>query len=210
MSAPDWLVNLLATAMLAITALFAWRLAAARARQRPADYTSDAFHALAALAVAAMLANWTATLPRAAWAAVFAAGAVYFTLHWAHARTTGQAARGRDLADAATSAILVYMLLAGVAPSVLSRSTAGLYVMAGMPGMVKDNMIHYPALGMVLAVAAVGYVVVMLDRVSQGPHPAPLADGAPARPTPLTPRLAECGRLLLLATIAYAIFAKVV
>ncbi|MBC3839409.1 DUF5134 domain-containing protein [Streptacidiphilus sp. 4-A2] len=210
MSAPDWLVNLLATAMLAIMALFVWRLAVSRAWQRPADHTSDAFHALAALALAGMLVGWTATLPRAAWAAVFAAGAVYFALHWAHARTTGRAARSRDLVDAATSAVLVYMLLAGVAPSVLSRSTAGLYVMAGMPGMIKDNMIHYPALGMVFAVAAIGYVVVLLDRVSQSPRPAPLPDGAPARPTPLTPRLAECCRLFLLATIAYAIFAKVV
>lgn len=210
MSAPDWLVNLLATAMLAIAVLFVWRMAMARTSQRPLDYASDALSALTALALAGMLVNWAATLPRAVWAVVFAAGAVAFAVRWARARSTGGSAPGRDLVNTVTAVVLVYMLLAGVAPSELSRSTAGLYVMAGMPGMIQDNMIHFPALGMVFAIAAIGYVVVMLDRVSQrGPSPRS-GDAAQAVMTSLAPRLAECCRLFLLVTIAYAIFAKVV
>lgn len=220
MNAPTWLTDLLVVLLLAIAGFFVWRMAVATTWRRRADYPSDALHALAALAVAETQVKWIRTLPRPAWAAVFAAAAVYFAVVSvrAHRRADGIAARNRGAADSGLAVALVYMFTAGVAPSALSGSSAGTVVMAGMPGMMMDSTVHYPTLGLLLVVAAIGYTVVLLDRLSvarravvDGPGGAPLDPMDRPGPLPmLAPRAVECCRIALLLAVAYAILTKLV
>lgn len=220
MTAPDWLNVLLVVLLLAIAGFFVWRMAVANAWRRRADYPSDALHALAALAVAETQVKWISTLPRPAWAAVFAAAAAYFAAVALRARRAPNAAgrRNRSAADAGLAATLVYMFTAGVAPSTLSGSTAGSVVMAGMPGMTRDNTVRFPTLGLLLAAAAIGYTVVLLDRLSATrrtatPAPAGMPVDPMDRPGPLpmlAPRAVESCRIALLLAVAYAILAKLV
>jgi hypothetical protein len=219
MSAPTWLNDLLVIIMLATAAFFVWRMAVASTWRRRVDYPSDAVLALAAVAVAETQVKWLSAPPRPVWAAVFGVAAVYFAYRIYHARRTpaddAKDARNRDAFTAGLSLVLVYMFTAGVAPSTLSGSTAGSVVMAGMPGMMKDTTVRFPTLGLLLAVAAIGYTVVVLDRLSAiRPEPAELKAIDPMdRPGPLpvmAPRTLEAGRIALMLTIAYAILAKLV
>ncbi|HEV2635253.1 MAG TPA: DUF5134 domain-containing protein [Actinocrinis sp.] len=238
MNAPAWLPAILAAAMIAILAFLVWRMAVSRLVDGTADYESDAFYALAALAMGGMLVTWMHTLPRDVWAAVFAFAAVWFAARLVLARrrpvsTPAEAEAeveigagtgfGRLPAAAVTAGVLVYMLLAGVAPTTLSGSTAGQVTMAGMADMIKDVTIDYPAVGLVFVVAAVGYVVVLLDRLSLAGHGTSSTIGIDAAPTddpvddlepvvsgPLVPRAAEWCRIVLLVTMAYAMLATMV
>jgi hypothetical protein len=126
--------------------------------------------------------------------------------------------RNRSVADAGLAVALVYMFTAGVAPSEVSGSTAGSIVMAGMPGMMRDSTVRYPTLGLLLVAAAIGYTVVLLDRLSATRRAVPeTSAGMPAdpmdRPGPLpmlAPRAIECCRIALLLAAAYAILGKLV
>jgi hypothetical protein len=237
-NAPAWLPDILAAAMIAILAFLVWRMAVSRLVSRAADYEADAFYALAALAMGGMLVKWMHTLPRDVWAAVFALAAVWFAARLVLARrqpagtpagaeseaeTWTWTGLGRLPAAAATAAVLVYMLLAGVAPTTLSGSTAGQVTMAGMADMIKDVTIDYPAIGLVFVLAAVGYVVVLLDRLSLAGNSTmsipgtdaaqaddPPDDLEPLAFGPLAPRAAEWCRIVLLVTMAYAMLATMV
>jgi hypothetical protein len=230
-NAPAWLPNILAAVMLTIMVFLVWRMAVSRVWPRMPDYESDTFLALAALSMGGMLEKWMQTLPRDVWATVFAVAAAWFAVRAVLARRrppTGalivaETGRGRLMASTAIAVVLMYMLLAGVAPTTLSGSTAGQYTMAGMADMIKDVTIDYPAIGLVFAVAAIGYVVVLLDRLSLAGHGAtgtpeaavpptddPVDGPDPAFPGTLAPRAAECCRVALLVTMAYAMLATLV
>jgi hypothetical protein len=118
--------------------------------------------------------------------------------------------------NAAVAAVLVYTPLAGVAPSTLSGSTAGMVTMAGMPGMIVDSTERAPALGLLLVVAVIGGAVVLLYRLSAGaPACEPTTTALdpmdqPGPLPPLAPRLAGACRILMLVVIAYAILGKLV
>ena len=220
MNAPTWLTDLLVVLLLAIAGFFVWRMAVANAWRRRADYPSDALHALAALAVAETQVKWVSTLPRPAWAVVFAVAAVYFAVVAvrAHRASAAVSERNRGAANAGLAVALVYMFTAGVAPSALSGSSAGSVVMAGMPGMTRDSTVHYPTLGLLFVAAAIGYTVVLLDRLSvtrravvETPTGTPVDPMDRPGPLPmLAPRAVECCRIALLLTVAYAILAKLV
>jgi len=219
-NAPTWLTDLLVVALLAMAGFFVWRMVVANAWRRRADYPSDALHALAALAVAETQVKWVSTLPRPAWAVVFAVAAVYFAVvaFRAHRESDAVAERNRGAADTGLAVALVYMFTAGVAPSALSGSSAGSVVMAGMPGMMMDSTVRYPTLGLLLVAAAIGYTVVLLDRLSTARRvvvdtPAGTPVDPMDRPGPLpmfAPRTVECCRIVLLLAAAYAILAKLV
>ncbi|HEY3869720.1 MAG TPA: DUF5134 domain-containing protein [Actinocrinis sp.] len=211
MNAPPWLPDILAVVMLAVAAFSLWRAAVARSWGRAGDYDADALHALIALALAGMLVRWLETLPRGVWTALFAAAALWFAgrLAWSVRRGLGRAQRGRYAAGAAAGAAMVYMLLAGVAPSTLDGSTAGQYTMAGMDGMVKDTTLDYPSLGLLLAAAMAVYAVAVLNRVGLAPAGDGAAAGGPGLPL-LAPRAADCCRVVLAVTMAYAILTKIV
>lgn len=218
MNAPAWLTVLAAALMLAVAMFFAWRLAVAGTFGRAAQVETDAFYALAGLALAGMLARWMRLLPPGAWAAVFGCAALWFVARAVRAhRARDVSARGRYGSHAALAAVLVYMPLAGVAPSTISGSTAGMVTMAGMPGMIVDSTERSPGLGLLLVLAAVAGAVVLLDRVSAVGGPARDSAGAALDPMdrpgplpPLLPRIAETCRVLLLVVIAYAILGKLV
>jgi hypothetical protein len=208
MSAPAWLPPLLAALMLAVAGFLLWRLIVAAAFDYATDPVADLFHIAAAQAVAGMLVSWMRTLPPAAWAALFAVAAAWFAVCALRARRVGDTGSSQRAAtNLMVAAVLVYMPLAGVAPSAIRGSSAGMYSMAGMPGMSRDTTIHLPALGLLLAAGALGYVVLLIERLSTAtPADAARGDGGVAQHTArsvMTPRLVACCRILLLAVMAY-------
>lgn len=228
MNAPTWLTDLLVALLLVIMGFFAWRMLAARGWQRRADYPRDALYALAALAVAETQAKWLSTLPRPMWAVLFALAATFFATNAvrAYRGSTAGTRTGTDMVtawrrsalDAGVSMVLVYMFTAGVAPSTLSGSTAGMVVMAGMPGMIILHPVRYPTLGLALAAGLLGYVVIALDRLSArraavGAVDAGVDVDPMDRPGPLpllAPRAAQACELALALVMAYAIVAHLV
>lgn len=218
MNAPTWLTDLLVALLLTIMGFFVWRMAAARGLQRRADYRRDALYALAALAVAETQAKWLSTLPRPAWAVLFTLAALFFAALAVRAYrrpgAAGDSSWRRSALDAGIALVLVYMFTAGVAPSTLSGSTAGMVVMAGMPGMIITHEVRYPTLGLALAVGLLGYAVVALDRLSAS-RAETNRDGVDPmdRPGPLpllAQRAARSCELILAVVMAYAIIAHLV
>ena len=219
MNAPAWLTVLVTVMVLAVAVFFVWRLAVAGGFNRAIEPETDLFYAAAGLALAGMLARWMRLLPPGVWAALFGCATVWFVARcvWAH-RTGDRSARSRYGFDAAVAVVLVYMPVAGVAPSTLRGSTAGMVTMAGMPGMMVDTTEHAPALGLLLVLGVVGGAVVLLDRLSAtGSLASERADTAVEAPIdraapslPLLPRVAGACRVLLLIVIAYAILGKLV
>lgn len=215
MNAPAWLPPLPAALMLAVAGFLLWRLIVAAAFDYATDPVADLFHIAAAVAVAGMLVTWMRTLPPGAWALLFAGAAAWFAVCASRARRLGDiGAAQRAATNLLVALALVYMPLAGVAPSTIRGSTAGMYSMAAMPGMSRDPTIHLPVLGLLIAVAALGYIVLQLDRLSTpAPSAAEFAGDEAERRTPhavMTPRLFACCRILLLATMAYGTLAKLV
>ena len=210
MNAPAWLPPILAVAMLFITAYCLWRIAVARMLATSTDYANDAAVALLALATAGMLVHWMHVLTPGIWAALLAVAAV--TTLAVSALRRGARPAGHVLTTAAGCAIGVYMLLAGVAPSTISGSTAGYYTMAGMTDMYKDTTIAFPAVGVVFAVVLAGYAVLALDGTSRptatAGRPA-ITDSSVALPV-LAPRSVAVCQVALAVVMAYAILAKLV
>jgi hypothetical protein len=207
-NAPPWLPNILAVVMLVLAAYSVWRIAIARVENLATDYEADALHALSGLALAGLLVRWMDLLPRGLWTALFIAAAAWFAGRALYSvrdgaeAGTGAGTRDADragaepgtgrfgslppqarrlLAYAAASLIMVYMFVAGVAPSTLSGSTAGEYTMAGMPDMIKDTTISYPTLGLLLTAVMAGYAVVAMDRIAPVRGPGAAGAGASRR-----------------------------
>lgn len=168
MNAPSFLPVVLSLLMLAAAVYSLWRLAMARVLERATDVEADLLHLAAGLAAAGLVSSWARTLPRDLWAVLFAAAAVYFAYRawevWDERRT-----RLVPAARAGLCGVFVYAFLAGVAPSTLQGSTAGQYTMAGMPGMIKDQTIALPALGLILVVALAFYAVAVVAQLSPEP-----------------------------------------
>lgn len=181
MNAPSFLPVVLSLLMLAAAVYSLWRLAMARVLERAVDVEADVLHLAAGLAAAGLVSSWARTLPRDLWAVLFAAAAVYFAYRaWEvwderHARLVPAARAG-------LCGVFVYAFLAGVAPSTLQGSTAGQYTMAGMPGMIKDQTIALPALGLILVVALAFYAVAVVAQLS--PEPDTDTGGGRAVPAP--------------------------
>jgi hypothetical protein len=210
-NAPGWLPDVLAVVMLAVAGFSLWRLAVARLWARVTDYGADAMHALMAVAVAGMLVQWLETLPRAVWTGLFAASALWFAgrLAWSARPGQDRSALGRHAAYAAAGAVMVYMFVAGVAPSALAGSAAGQYAMAGVPGVIKDSSLGYPSLGLLLAVVMAVYALAVLNQVSIAPAGGGTGTGGRGLPV-LAPRAVDCCRVALAVTMAYAILVKIV
>ena len=230
MNAPAWLPDILAAAMIAIAAFHLWRLSVTRTFAARSDYELDVLLILLALATAGMLEHWIHLLTPGAWATILAVAGAWFVLR----AVTRSRAAGTDgaagpsvrnsVAAAAGCAVAVYMLLAGVAPSTLSGSTAGQYTMAGMPGMTVDSTITWPTLGIAFSVLLAVYAVAALDQISRPDSAASdlvsdsalvadsVSDSVRQRGAAavLAPRTAALCRIALAVTMAYAILAKLV
>ena len=221
MNAPNWLTALVSTLMIFVAGYSAWRLAISKAWSRATDYESDILHLAIGIAGAGLIAKWAHTLPRAVWTVLFIAGGVYFAVR-TYRSWSDRAERSRLLAQTACCAILVYMFLAGVAPSTLSGSTAGQYTMAGMSDMILDPTITYPAIGLIFVVGLCFYAVVVLNQINP-----PNEDGEAAAPSVvggsagnggggsgggllLAPRSVDACRIVIVLVLAYAILTKLV
>lgn len=226
MNAPSFLPAILSTLMILLAGYGAWRLAIARAWGRTTDVETDALHLAVGVAAAGLLASWAHTLPTGVWAALFAAAGLYFAARAAMVRSDRDLRSG-PLGRAVVCAVLVYCFLAGVGPSTLNGSTAGQYTMAGMPGMIVDKTISFPALGLLTVAGLAFYAVAELSRLSPETEPGSTSGsatagametgGAPARLRVaasagdfLAPRSVQVCRVALLVVLAYAILSKVV
>jgi len=239
-NAPAWLPDILAAVMIAIAAFHLWRLSVTRTFAARSDYELDVLLILLALATAGMLEHWIHLLTPGAWATILAVAGAWFVLRavtrsraagvdgaaGTNAAAGANAGAGVDraagpsvrssVAAAVGCAVAVYMLLAGVAPSTLSGSTAGQYTMAGMPGMTVDSTITWPTLGIAFSVLLAVYAVAALDQISRPDSASSglVTDSGPVRQrgaaAVLAPRTAALCRIALAVTMAYAILAKLV
>lgn len=166
---PSWLLGAVAALMLAVAAVSAARLLAARSWRRGAVITdTDVAHLLMAVAMAGMLAPGLRTLPDTAWEVIFGLIAAWFAVRVARdARANGvrALAGGHCAPHLAHSCAMVYMFLA------IQATAAGAAGMDGMSGMPGDAgaaamSLRYPTLALVFAFILVGYSIWDLDRLS--------------------------------------------
>ena len=172
MTPPPWVAGALAAVLLAIAGYCATRLVAARWWQRSTDHAVDVMHTVMGVAMAGILVPRLNLVQARAWAALFAAGAVWFgrqarrdrrrhhagnpalrggrVLPGGRAQTGGPALGGHHGAHSLSCAAMVCMLLA--APHLGAPIAAG-------SGAV-------PVVALVLAVAVAISVVVSTDRIS--------------------------------------------
>jgi hypothetical protein len=196
---PDWLLDAFAALMLAVAAVSAVRLAAARARRRAAEaIDSDAAHLLMAIAMAGMLTPVLRTLPDRAWEVIFGLLAVWFVVRVARdARANGvrALAGGHCAPHLVHSCSMVYMV---AAMTTTAAGAAGMSGMGGMPGSVGSAMmtLRYPGIALVFAFILGGYSIWDLDQVSGRRYrlEAPPVSLAGARGVPVPALAAASGR----------------
>jgi hypothetical protein len=212
MTGPAWLAVVLAAVAGTVALFSGLRLALSRGR-RPGEADADGVHVLMGVAMAGMFEPRLATLPAAAWAAVFTAGAGWFA--WQAARTRiapARPARGRwcalPLPHLVDCLAMVYVLWA-VPAARPGGSRGGMAATGEMSAMGSGARL--PVLALALALGVCGYVVWLLDRLPArtdrlpAPSTAPLpAHGAGStappsarRPAALAPRAATCCKVAM-------------
>lgn len=163
---PAWLLDAVAALMLAVAAVSAIRLTAARPwRRGAAAADTDGAHLLMATAMAGMLDPGLRTLPGAAWEAVFGLLAAWFAVRVTRdARANGvrALAGGHCAPHFVHCCSMVYMFLA-----LTAAGAAGMGVMSGMPDAAGTAAmsLRYPALGLAFALALGGYCIWDLDQL---------------------------------------------
>lgn len=163
MLTPAWILDAFAAVMLAVAAVSAARVAAARPWRHGATVgDADIAHLLMAIAMSGMLTAGLRTIPVAAWESVFSVMCAWFVVRAAGAvRARGlRALPGVHCVPCALhSAAMLYMFLALAAPAAPSGG--------GMAGMATAAQpLRYPALAFAFALALAGVVVWDLDRLS--------------------------------------------
>jgi hypothetical protein len=160
---PASILDVFAALMLAVAAISAARLAAARPWQRGSLSTdTDAAHLLMAIAMAGMLAASLTTLPAAAWEVTFALMTAWFALRVvADARANGvrALAGGHFALHLAHSAAMVYMF----APR--SAGGSGVSEMGAAPGAAMQAL-RYPTLAFGFALILSAYSIWDIDQLS--------------------------------------------
>jgi Domain of unknown function (DUF5134) len=169
---PAWLLDVVAALMLAVAAVSAARLAAARPWRPGTVITdTDVAHLLMAIAMAGVLAASLTTLPDTAWEVVFGLLTAWFAVRLVlDTRANGlrALAGGHCAPHLAHSAAMLYMFLALAAPAAQAGAMSGMAGMAGMSGGNSTSMmaLRYPTLAFAFALILVGYSVWDLDQVS--------------------------------------------
>jgi Domain of unknown function (DUF5134) len=195
MSAPSWLADGMAIAMLTVALYCASRLVVARLTHRRTHYSVDAVHTAMGVAMAGMLTSRLASTT--GWALVFMVAAGWFGLRalgGLRAARFGSAAVGSHLRHLVTSAAMVYMLVAAPSAAAASTPTGGVMAqMGGSPG------VRFPTLALLFGVFMIGYTVMVTDRLSR--H-APDPDGGTAEAI-LAPRTVGCCQVAMNITMGY-------
>ena len=160
---PAWILDALAAAMLAVAAVSAARLVAARPRRPGAvGVDADIAHLLMGIAMAGMLAPSLRTFPDVAWESICGALIAWFAFRVAgDARASGvrALAGGHRAPHLVHSSSMLYMFLA-------AAPVAGMAGMSGMSGSLGMAMLSYPTLAFAFALILVGYTVWDLDQLS--------------------------------------------
>jgi hypothetical protein len=164
---PDWLLDIVAALMLAVAAVSAARLAAARPWQRGSlVIDTDIAHLLMAIAMAGMLAPSLSTLPAAAWEVIFGLLTAWFAVRVvidAQANGVRALAGGHCAPHLVHSAAMLYMFLA-LTTSSMSGGMSGMSGMSGASGPMMT--LKHPTLAFLFALVLVGYTVWDLDQLS--------------------------------------------
>lgn len=196
---PAWILDIFAALMLAVAAVSAARLVAARPWRHGSVITdTDIAHLLMAIAMAGMLASSLTSLPDRAWEVIFGLMTAWFACRVVQdARADGvrALARGHCAPHLAHSAAMLYMFLAVAAPAAGGSGMSG---MSGSWGSAKQTL-SYPTLAFAFGIVLAGYSVWDLDQLSgtrhafagvparlAGPAVASVPTLAVARPAPLT------------------------
>ncbi|HTU75138.1 MAG TPA: DUF5134 domain-containing protein [Trebonia sp.] len=160
---PAWLTDVFAVLMLAVAAVSAARLVAARPWQQGAVIPdTDIAHLLMGIAMAGMLASSLTTLPNAGWEVIFALLTVWFAYRVARdARASGvrALAGGHCAPHLAHSAAMLYMFLA-----LTTSGGSGMSGMGGSAGMAMPTL-AYPTLAFIFALILIGYAAWDLDQL---------------------------------------------
>jgi hypothetical protein len=180
MTSPGWLAGILAAVVLVVALFSAGRLVAARGRRRRGEVDADGVHVLMGVAMAGMFVPRLATLPDAAWGAVFGVGALWFAGRAWRDRGGRDPLAGRWCAypvpHLIDCAAMVYVLWAVPVLAGGGQPASG----GGMGAMgAAGGGAHWPVIGLALAVGVCGYVVWLLDRLPALQHAA-LAPSGPA------------------------------
>ena len=162
---PGWILDIAAALMLAVAAVSAARLVAARPWQRGAVVAdTDIAHLLMAIAMAGMLVTGLSTLPDAAWEVIFGVLTGWFAYRvFRDARVNGTRALagGHCAPHLVHSAAMLYMFLA-----LLSAPGGPGQGMSGMGGSSGPQSLKAPTLGLVFAFILAGYTIWDLDQIS--------------------------------------------
>jgi len=163
---PAWLLDIVAAAMLAVAALSAARLVAARPwRRGGVIIDTDVAHLLMAIAMAGTLTPRLSTLPDSGWGVIFGLLVAWFAVRVTRdIRRSGlrALAGGHCAPHFVHSASMLYMVLAMTAAA--SPATAG---MDGMDMSGASAMtLRYPTLALLFAFILVGYSIWDLDQLS--------------------------------------------
>jgi hypothetical protein len=165
---PSWILDIFAAIMLAVAAVSAGRLAAARPWRQGTQAVLadvDAAHLLMAIAMAGMLTANLQTLPNSAWEVIFAVLTAWFA--YRVIRDVGISgvralAGGHCAPHLIHAAAMLYMFAALMAPA--AHGSGGMGGMAdGMSGM---GTLQLPFLAFVFAFLLIGYSIWDLDQLS--------------------------------------------
>jgi Domain of unknown function (DUF5134) len=201
MTSPAWLAGILAAVVLVVAAFSAARLIAARGRRRRGEVDADGMHVLMGVSMAGMFVPRLATLPAAAWGAVFGIGTVWFAGRAWRDRSSRDPLAGRWCAypvpHLIDCAAMVYVLWAVPAMMAGGGPPAGNRLAAmGEPA----SGARLPALGLALAAGVCAYVVWLLDRLPAARAVSAAAGGGvvmSAPPALLAPRAATCCKIAM-------------
>jgi hypothetical protein len=189
MGAPAWLTGIFAALMLTVAAYCAGRLAVAHHWRRPTELDTDAGHVLMGVAMAGMLVARLRILPAAAWMAVFAAGAAWFT--WQLVTSRRPASPRRAVAASWRCPHPAPHLVGCAAMLYMLGAPAPLAARAAAAGMAVVTPSRFSFLPLLMALFMVGYVVRVADRLPHPPNSVALPAKAPALPATLTPAAAS-------------------
>jgi hypothetical protein len=188
---PNWILDIFAAIMLAVAAVSAARLAAARPWQQGARRAAladiDISHLLMAIAMAGMLVASLQTLPNGAWSVIFAVMTAWFAYRVVRdAQVSGvrALAGGHCAPHLIHAAAMLYMFMAFTAPS--AHGSGGMGGMAG--GMSGMGTLQLPFLAFAFALLLIGYSIWDLDQLS-GPGASGHYSLAAARRAPTGPVL---------------------
>lgn len=163
---PAWLLGIVAAAMLAVAALSAARLVAARPwRRGGVIIDTDVAHLLMAIAMAGTLTPRLSTLPDSGWGVIFG-----LLVAWFAVRVTRDTRRSGLRALAGGHCAPHFVHSASMLYMVLAMTAAASPASAGMDGMDMSGAsamtLRYPTLALLFAVILVGYSIWDLDQLS--------------------------------------------